>query len=291
VFIRRKSLEEFLANVSTNGEIMKRLSEHIKIEESRLTPEIEKVMEKLSLGKPLDQEDIWLLDKALASDPELLEDLLIAVFLTYTTFESLLSARIGKTIRYETAKNHFPHDQHLRHVTIDIISNWAANNPIKSRIKLSKEMISLLRIQRALRRSSEKMGEVVERIVYEKLRAAGIPAEGFDKHVLNIEKPVDICIPSCSDPKIIIEVKFHNSHGTKLPRDADEIESLKSDVEKLRLSGKHILLVVVIDGAGWFFRKNALRRILNTADAVFQLKELDELVKFIKDYLKSPQQK
>jgi len=282
VSVKRKTLEEFLANVSINGEIMKRLVEHIKIEESRLMPEIEEAMEKLSLGKPLDEKDISILDNALAADPELLEDLLIAVFLTYTTFESLLSAKIGRTINHNTAKNRFPSDPDIRRATIDLISEWAINNPVKGRIRFSKEMISLLRIQRAIRRSSEKMGEIVERIIYERLRSAGIPAEGFDKHVSGIGKPVDICIPNCSEPKILIEVKFHNSHGTKLPKDADEIESLKAEVEKLRQEGKNIVLVAVVDGAGWFFRKSALKRILNAADAVFQLKEMDDLIKYIK---------
>lgn len=186
--VKRKTLEEFLANVSIDGEIMKCLVEHIKIEESRLTPKIEEAMEKLSFGKPLDEKDISILDDALAMDPELLEDLLMAVFLTYTTFESMLFAKIGKTISHNTAKNRFPSDPDIRRATIDLISEWAINNPVKGRIRFSKEMISLLRIQRAIRRSSEKIGEIVERIIYERLQSAGIPEEGFDKYVSGIGK-------------------------------------------------------------------------------------------------------
>ncbi|RLG52420.1 MAG: hypothetical protein DRN99_07625 [Thermoproteota archaeon] len=281
------TLKEFLENITYNHELLRRLSLKIKLEKPRVTSEVEKVLEKISRGESPDSTDEEKLDRWLESDPEGLEDLLISVFLTYTTFESMLSSKLKRPLNHKTVISLLSRDSSVRRAVIELVCReWAPNNPLLSSISMSREVLRVLRVQRALRRASEKLGEVVEDIVREELEKAGVPVDWPDVPLAGLESErVDMCCPSRQNPKVIIEVKFHNSHGTKMQRDAEKLIKLAKYVER-----KNLWLAAVVDGAGWWFRRRDLEKILSLQSQrvrVFQIASLSDLVSYVKAALAS----
>jgi len=259
------TLKEFLENITYNHELLRRLSLKIKLEKPRVTSEVEKVLEKISRGESPDSTDEEKLDRWLESDPEGLEDLLISVFLTYTTFESMLSSKLKRPLNHKTVISLLSRDSSVRRAVIELVCReWAPNNPLLSSISMSREVLRVLRVQRALRRASEKLGEVVEDIVREELEKAGVPVDWPDVPLAGLESErVDMCCTSRQNPKVIIEVKFHNSHGTKMQRDAEKLIKLAKYVER-----KNLWLAAVVDGRVGGLGEETLRRYL-----AFRVKE------------------
>ena len=211
--------------------------------------------------------------------------MLISIFMTYTTFEALFSSYIKNKIDHKTIKRRLANqDKELALKAVDFLQNWATKGRFLDITGPQEDVRKLIRIQRALRRASEKLGEVVEEIIRERLIEEKIPVDWPDISLKDLPREkVDMCIPNRSNPHILIEVKFHNSHGTKMQRDAEKIVKLASYVNK-----KDLWLIAVIDGAGWWFRKNDLKRILSVQGekvSIYQLRDLDEMVRSIKRYM------
>mgnify|MGYP001090948785 CR=1 FL=1 len=272
-----KSVDQFLKGITTNGKILQRLQDFMKevtpdvIVEMRM-PEIEEGLDKLVRGEPLNRSLQGRLVEELKRDPSFLDELIISAFLTHTTFEALISAKMGKMHRWKDILLKLPKDEELRMASVNVVSEWSINNPARGMVESTKDVLRAIMIQRAVRRLSEKLGDVVLDMVKEELIKANITYQGPDVVVPGIRKKVDLCIPTTEDPKVLVEVKFHNSHGTKQKLDADEIEEIKNDAKQRY--GNLVEVFAIVDGAGWYHRQRDLGRILSAADGVFQLRDL-----------------
>lgn len=155
--------------------------------------------------------------------------------------------------------------------------------------KLSDKNSIRLFVKRGLEgKYSNNVGDLVLGEVEKKLKAV-CAKHGLDYEknirVPALDRAVSFVLESSDDPKIIFDVSYSvttsSSQGTK----KETSRKTEEYVKKQRSSGKDIIYINFLDGAGWIGRQADMREIHRCSDYVLNFNNLNLLEDIIDDYM------
>lgn len=155
--------------------------------------------------------------------------------------------------------------------------------------KLSDKNSIRLFVKRGLEgKYSNNVGDLVLGEVEKKLKSVcakhGLEYEK-NIRVPALDRAVSFVLENSDDPKIVIDVSYSvttsSSQGTK----KETARKTETYVKKQRSSGKNVLYINFLDGAGWIGRQADMREIHRCSDYVLNFNNLNLLEDIIDDYM------
>jgi hypothetical protein len=137
---------------------------------------------------------------------------------------------------------------------------------------------------------SEKVGEIIEEAVKERLDSARIPYHrtGIAERFEDMDQAPDFLVPSQVSPGVVIEAKLAEDDGTARDKVTRVQHLAELREQRLRAGGAAFDVVACVDGRGFGIRREDIKKLLlATAGKVFNLRTVDGLVANtrLKDFL------
>lgn len=135
---------------------------------------------------------------------------------------------------------------------------------------------------------SNNVGDLILSDIEEKIKAISIKyGLEYEKNVRVplLDRTVSFVLESAVDPKIIIDVSYSVTTSSAQGDKKNVARKTEEVIKNERASGKNIIFVNFLDGAGWIGRQADMKEIHRCSDFVLNFNNLNLLEDIVVDYL------